>query len=188
MSNFGLWEGLGTLPLLENLTLVADNASHPVHAPKNLNSQSEGPMYFALENQCVKGSLLFIQHFLDFIGSPFLKSIKVYPIILRNCNENDEDPFAPFMTTVASKWSESLRDLVISMHRTSDRTPILKCLILLTDFHEMQTFQLIGWKMENADDDVRHLVMSWPKLRSLDLDRTFISLSTLRIIVLNCVI
>ena len=40
--------------------------------------------------------------------------------------------------------------------------------------------------MENVDDDVRRLVMSWPKLISLKVDHTFISLSTLRIIAEKC--
>jgi hypothetical protein len=42
--------------------------------------------------------------------------------------------------------------------------------------------------MKNVDNDVRRLVMSWPKLRELklDLDDAFISLSTLRIIAENC--
>ena len=35
MSDFGLWEILGTLPSLANLTLKAtDPASHPAHAPE----------------------------------------------------------------------------------------------------------------------------------------------------------
>ena len=52
----------------------------------------------------------------------------------------------------------------------------------------MQTFHLKGWRMENMDDDVRCLVKSWPKLRTLTLplDQTFISLSTLRIIAKKC--
>ena len=45
-----------------------------------------------------------------------------------------------------------------------------------------------GWRMENIDDDVRRLVISWPKQRTLTLplDQTFISLSILRIIAENC--
>lgn len=63
--------------------------------------------------------------------------------------------------------------------------------MLLMVLHEMQTFELMGWRMENMeniDDDVRFVVMSWPKLRSLSfsLDQTFISLSTLRVIAENC--
>ena len=95
------------------------------------------------------------------------------------------------MTIVASKWSQSLKDLVIDAIRsgTAHRYyTIPKCLTLLTDFHEMQKFSLFDWKMENMDDDVRRLVMSWPKLRilALPLDQTFISLSTLRIIAEKC--
>ena len=40
--------------------------------------------------------------------------------------------------------------------------------------------------MKNSNDDVRHLVKLWPKLRTLNLDRTPISLSTLRIIAESC--
>jgi hypothetical protein len=45
--------------------------------------------------------------------------------------------------------------------------------------------------MENMEDDLRRLVMSWPKLRTLSVlplnpSQTFISLSTLRIIAENC--
>jgi hypothetical protein len=188
MSDFGLLEVLGTLPSLENFTLKAiDPESHPAHAPEISNSRSEGPKYFdALESLCVTGSFFLIQHLLGFIDSPWLKSIKVFPIINRR-NEY-EDSFTPSMTIIASKWSQSLEDLVISTSssRMTYRTAaILKCSMLLADFHEMQTFYM-GWKMENADDDVRHLVMSWPKLRTLNLLQAPISLSTLRIIAENC--
>jgi hypothetical protein len=42
--------------------------------------------------------------------------------------------------------------------------------------------------MKNLNDDVRHLVKMWPKLRSLELpfNQYDISLSTLRIIAENC--
>ena len=53
----------------------------------------------------------------------------------------------------------------------------------------MQTFDLHGWRMENMDVDVRRLVMSWPKLRTLTLlpfNQVSISLLTLRIIAKNC--
>jgi hypothetical protein len=190
MSDFGLLEVLGTLPSLENFTLKAiDPASHPADAPEILNSQSGGPKYFdALESLCVTGSFFLIQHLLGFIDSPWLKSIKVFPIINRPRSEYEEDPFTPSMTIVASKWSQSLEGLVIGSFssRTTHRISTLKCLMLLTDFHEMQTFDLMGWKMENTDDDVRHLVLSWPKLRTLNLHKTLISLSTLRIIAENC--
>ena len=93
------------------------------------------------------------------------------------------------MKTVASKWSKSLKTLVINS-TSSYLCANSECLMLLTDLHEMQTFHLNCWRMESMDDDVRHLVMSWPKLRilRLPLDESFIYLSTLRIIVLNCVI
>ena len=189
MHNFGLWEDLGTLPSLENLTLVAsDSASHPKRAPAsdNSNSQSEGPSYFdALERLCFTGSFFLVQHLLGFIDSPILKSIKVYPIFNRSDLESDEDPLTPSMTIIASKWSTSLTDLVIGRNRVSNRSPISRCLMLLTDFHEMEEFQLIGWKMEDKAD-LGRLVLSWPKLETLKLNRTFTFLSTLRIIAENC--
>ena len=196
MSNFILWEVLGTLPSLANLTLKAID---PVpHAPEDSSRQSGGPKYFeALESLCVTGSFFLIQHLLCFIDSRCLKSIKVYPVINRVRNEDDhehESLFTPSMTIAASKWSQSLKNLVIG---ASSRGPdvahryacaISKCLMLLTDFHKMETFHLKGWNMENMDNDVRRLVMSWPELRSLrlPLNQTFISLSTLRIIAENC--
>ena len=185
ISDCSLWVDLGTLPCLESFTFVAsDPASYPVHPPE---SQSGDPNYFdALENLCVTSSFPFIQDLLGFIDSPCLKSIKVYPNIYRNHDELNEDPFTPSMTIIASKWSQSLTDLVIGTRRISHRSPISKCLMLLTDFYNMQTFCLIGWKLENADDDVRRLVTSWPKLTTLNLNRTAISLPTLRIIAENC--
>jgi len=59
--------------------------------------------------------------------------------------------------------------------------------MLLTVLREMQTIHLI-WKLKNMDNDVRRLVMSWPKLRTLRLPlaQKFISLSTLRIIAESC--
>ena len=189
MRDFGLWEDLGTLPSLENLTLMAsDPATHPKRAPpsENSNDRSSGPSYFeVLESLCVTGSFFLIQHILGFIDSPCLNSIKVYPIIGRHDLDADEDPFTPSMTIIASKWSESLTDLVIGTRRISSRSPISKCVTLLTDFHEMRTFHLIGWKMEDTDD-VRRLVMSWPKLITLKLNRTHVFLSTLRIMAENC--
>ena len=196
MSDFVLWELLGTLPSLANLTLKAINpASHPAHVPENSNSQTGGPKYFeALESLCVTGSFFLIQHLLGFIDSPCLKTIKFYPVINHVLNEHEHNEpdnlFTPSMTIVASKWSQSLKNLLIhsSSSGTAHRYAIPKCLMLLTDFHEMQTFQLKGGKMENMDDDVRSLVMSWPKLifLRLPLSQTFVSLSTLRIIAKNC--
>ena len=53
----------------------------------------------------------------------------------------------------------------------------------------MQIFRIKNWRMENIDDDVRRLVISCPKLRSLilePLNQTSISLSTLKTIAENC--
>ena len=200
MSDFVLWEVLGTLPSLADLTLVAiDPESHPAHAPENSHSQSGSPKYFdALERLCVTGSFFFIQHLLDFIDSesPCLQTIEVNPIIINDVFiEDDHGPghlFTHFLTIIASKWSQSLKELIIELSSSSTAHcyAIPKCLTLLTDLQEMQKFVLEGWKMENMDDDVRLLVMSWPKLRFLSLplrvSQTFISLSTLRIIAENC--
>ena len=191
MSDFGLWEVLGTLPSLKNLTLRAvDPASHPAHAPENSNSQNGGCKYFgALESLSVTGSFFFIQHLLCFIDSPCLKSINASPVIklVRNEHEHEhEDFFTPSMMIVASKWSQSLKKLVID---SGGNEAISKSLMLLTDLHEMQTFHLYHWRMGNMDDDVRRLVVSWPKLRTLSLlplNQTFISLSTLRVISETC--
>ena len=199
MSDFGLWGVLGTLPCLENFALTADDpASHPAHAPKNSNSQSGGPKYFeALESLWFKGSYFLFQHLLGFIDSSYLKSIQIYPTINHVNNEDEsEDIFTPSMTIIASKWPQSLKILVIG---ACVREPSVNCaprfrytskrLILstvLTGLHEMQTFHLKSWIMENMDDDVRRLVKSWPKLKSLNLNQTTISLSTLRIIAENC--
>ena len=189
MSDFGLWEVLGSLPLLANFTLQAiDPESHPTHAPQNSKSQSGGPKYFeALKSLCITGSFFLIWHLLGFIDSPCLKSIEIYPVI--NPNHEPKDFFAPSMTVVASKWSQSLKNLVIesSSNDTVQCYPISKYLILLlTILHVMQTFHLKDWEMKSLNDDVRGLVKLWPKLRTLNLDRTPISLSTLRIIAESC--
>ena len=195
-NNFVLWEIVGTLPFLANFTLKAiDPESHPAHAPEKSNSQGGGPKYFdALESLCVTGSFFLIQHLLGFIDSPYLKSIEVNPLIDHFHNDSEyehmhepEDLFTPSMTIVTSKWSQSVKNLVIGSS-SSVRYPISKCLKMLTVLHEMQTFQLKCWKMENTDDDVRCLVMSWPKLGTLKLplNQTFIPLSTLRIIAEKC--
>ena len=196
MSDFGSLEFLGTLPSLANLTLMAfDPASHPAHAPGNSNSQSGGCKYFdALESLSIMGSFFLIQHLLGFIDSPCLKSINVFTVFYHAHFRHDhesEDIFTPSMMIVASKWSQSLKNLVINLGDIEHRYAISKSLMLLMDLHEMQTFGLYGWRMDNMDNDVRRLVMSWPKLRTLSLlppNQTFISLSTLRIIVLNCII
>ena len=189
VGNYVSWEVLGTLPSLENLTLKAvDSSSHAVHASENFNSQTGGHKYFeALESLSILGSLFFIQHLLGFIDSPCLKPINVVPVIDRN-EYFHEHLFTPSMAIVASKWSQSLKNLVIES-RPADTNTISKCLMLLTDLHEIQRFDLHWWRMENMDDVVRRLVMSWPKLRHLillPLNQSFISLSTLRIIAESC--
>ena len=189
MSDFSLWEVLGTLPSLEDLTLKAvDSGSHPTHIPVNSNSRSESPKYFeALKALSVTGSFFLIQHLLGFIDSQCLKSINIYPVT--NLVRFPE----AIMTMVVSKWSQSLKKLVIdsSAFANARRSgcEITTGLMLLTDLHEIQAFHLEGWKMENMDNDVRRLVMSWPNLRILKvipLNQTSISLSTLRIIAENC--
>jgi hypothetical protein len=206
MNDFLLWEILGTLPSLANFSLGApDPASHPAHVPVNSNSLSGGPKYFeALESLRVLGSFFLIQYLLGFIDSPRLESIEVYPFIDHVRIEHEpEDLFTPSMTIVAFKWSRSLKNLVIGacshdgiVRRYTMYNTFSKCLTLLTvltGLHEMQSFHLKNWWMENMDDDVRRLVMSWPKLRTLRVHpfnlnhwQTFISLSTLRIIAENC--
>ena len=202
MSDFALWDVLGTLPSLANLTLAIDPTRHPAHDPEseNSNGRSGDPKYFyALENLCVKGSFFLIQHLLGSIGSTCLKSIEVYPENDLRRKPEPEDLFTPSMTIVTSKWSHSLKKLLIGpcqwssgiAHRKKIRNAISKCLMLFKVLHEMQIFNLMGWRMENVenmDDNVRCLVKSWPKLRTLrlPLDQTFISLSTLRIIAENC--
>ena len=195
MSDSDLWEVLGTLPSLENLTLNSfDPSSHPVHVPVNSNSQSGGPKYFeALKSVSITGSSFLIQNLLGFIDSPCLKSINVCPVtnhIRFDHDHEPEDRFTPSVMIVASKWSKSLKNLVIQACASGAGRyyAISKCLMLLTDLHEMETFCLNGWRMENMDDDVRRLVMSWPKLKTLrlPLNQAFISLSTLKIIAENC--
>jgi hypothetical protein len=170
-SDFTLCEVVGTLPFLASFTLII----YPLAlAPANPNSRNGGPKYFeALESLCVTGSFFLIQHLLGFIDSPCLKSIEVYHRVI---NREDEDHVTPFIMVVASKWSQSLKNLLISSASSESsrmthpsRTAISKCLMLLTDFHEMQTFSLMCWEMEITDDDVRRLVMSWPKLRTLNV-------------------
>ena len=203
MIDFSLWEVLGTLPSLKTLTLKAnDPESHPTHAPENSNSQSGLKYFTALEDLNITGSIFLIQHLLNFIDSPFLKSIGVYPCVNRVHNDSEReydlgDVLTPFMTIVATKWSQSLTDLTISsnpmaraigfVHRNS------KFLTSLTDLHEIREFKLLGWTMEDNDDVVRRLAKSWPKLRTFilklylrPLNQTFVSLTTLRILADNC--
>ena len=82
--------------------------------------------------------------------------------------------------------------LVISSTYTSDpkRYSISKCLISLKDLRNMQTFRL-DWRMKTSSTNIYnemilHLVMSWPKLITLNLNETQISLWTLMKIAENC--
>ena len=191
-----LWEVLGTLPSLENLTLVANNPpSHPAHAPKHPNNQR---YFVALESLYITSSFFLIQHLLGFIDSSCLKSIRLCPLIhlVHNDSERDYDPgdlLTPCMTIVASKWSQSLKRLTIASFGIRHQNS--KFLTPLADLREIQTFRLEGWRMEKNNDALRRLAMSWPKLRTLELlkclslvndNETFISLSNLRIIAENC--
>ena len=187
-----LWEVLGTLPSLANLYLDdADLHSYPTHVLENSYSQSGGPNYFnALESLWAVGSIFLIQDLLGIIHSPCLESIEVYCTdldLVHVRNEHElEDFFTASMTAIASKWSQSLKKLVIASKGFARLNPISKSLILLTGLREMQALSLHGWRIENMDDDVGRLVKSWPKIRTLHLDETLISLSTLKIIAENC--
>ena len=187
MSDFVLWELLGTLPSLKSLTLKAtDPASHPAHAPENSSSQSGGHKYFVdLEGVSVTGSLFLIQHLLGFIDSPCLKRILVYPV--NPVRHELEDFLNLFMTIITYKWPHSLSGLTISSsgdiaHR---KYAISRGLTLLTDLREMRRFYM-NWRMDDVEDYVRCAVKSWPKIRYLRLSQTLISLSNLRIIAENC--
>ena len=190
MSDLSLLEVLGTLPSLENLKLRTVDP-YPAKSPENSSSQTGGSKYFvALESLSVTGSFFLIQYLLGFIDSLCLKSIEVHTVIHRVYNEHEhEDILIPSMTIIASKWSKSLKNLFIGSRGVAHHNAISKCLILLMDLHEMQSFHLKGpgWRMVNMnDDDVRRLVMSWPKLRVLNLKQTIFSLSALKIIAENC--
>jgi hypothetical protein len=199
INDFLLREVLGTLPSLANLTLAINSA---VYVAENSTRENEGPKRFsALESVCVTGPFGLIQHLLDFIDSPNLKSIEVYPAIkyivvprsgVKLCLKYDSH-ITPSIRTVVSKWSQSLENLVIGIGDSKPVTfelhyTVSECLTLLTDLHKIQTFRVKDWWMENMDYDVRHLAMSWPKLTSLILPvhQRPVSLSTLRIIAENC--
>ena len=191
MNDFGLWKVLGTLPYLANLTLDIDPTCHPAH-DENSNSQSGDPKYFdALETLSFTGSFFLIQHFLGFIDSPYLESLSLYPVIDHLHENEPEDFLTPSMTIVASKWSQSLKKLIIASTQIQNSITHQnsKLLTLLSGLHEIQSFSLLGWRMENYSDAVKRLAMSWPKLRYLGKDpfnQNFISLSALRIIAENC--
>ena len=175
MSDFSLWEVLGMLPLLGNLTLEASNpVSHPAHAPENSNSRSGGLRYFdALEKLSIKGSSFLIQHLLGFIDSPRLNSIEISEssVIRHAQNEHvePEDFFTLVITIIASKWSQSLKNLDITGNSMRCIHPISKVLSLKKDLHNLRTFCLWNLRMGN-------------KLKTLRLPlggNQFISLSTL---------
>ena len=159
MSDFALWEVLGTLPSLQSLTLEAiDPGSHPAHETMTEESSHRGPKYFeALETLSVTGSFFFIQHLLGFIDSPCLATIKVYPVLRRRSsffNDEDEPDYdnhlTPSMTIIASKWPQSLENLLIGSCTNNYvyRYAISKCLMLLKVLHEMHSFTSAGrWKM-----------------------------------------
>jgi hypothetical protein len=197
MSDFVLWEVLGTLPSLADLNLTILPPC-PMHDSENSNGV---PKYFytpSLENLCVEGSFFLIQHLLSSIDSPCLESIKVYPVDDYSDTGQESDSIAPSLKIIASMWSRSLKTLVIGKWSSDGpgvhRNTISRCLNLLMVLHEMETFEIRDWRMQNVentmDDDVRCLVMSWPKLRTLKLElplnETFISMSTLKIIAENC--
>ena len=108
-----LWEVLGTLPSLADLTLLAlkaiDTASHFAHVSEKSHRQSEGPKYFdALEKLNVTGPFFLIQHLLGFIDSQCLKRLEVFADDNRVRNNHEaDDLFTPSMTIATSKWSVS---------------------------------------------------------------------------------
>ena len=199
LTDFTILEVIGSLPSLTHFSLTAlDFVSHPTEkSPEISTRQSGGSKYFdALESLYVMGTIFLIQNLLGFIDSLCLKSIEIYPLIDDIRHEHElEVILTPSMTIVASKWSQSLKNLAIRRTRIdSDRSvPIYQCLMPLTGLHEMESFHLEYWTMKNMDDVMRRLVMSWPKLRTLIVnvcqrphDQPLISLSTLWIIVENC--
>ena len=167
MRDFSLWEVLGTLPSLENLTLKSHPpyAFHFQHAPENSISQSGGLRYFdCLESLDVTGSSFLIRHLLGFIDSPFLKSIDASFF-----EHEPEYLLTPSMMIISSKWSQSLKNLSITLHSIANGITH-RNLTLFTDLHEIQTFRLDDGRMENNNDAVKCLAMSWPKLQTLDLN------------------
>ena len=160
MTDFSLWEVLGTLPFLKNFTMgVDDPESLPAHAPENSNRQSGGLRYFdALESLHVTGPFFLIQHLLGFIDSPCLKSIEVSPYHndLERGHEA-EDVLTPSLTIVASKWSQSLKELTIGSHKICITHRNSKFLTPLADLHEIQNFDLVGWRMKKNNDALRRL-------------------------------
>ena len=200
MTDFSLWEVLGTLPSLEILNMeFNDPESYPVHAPENSNYQSGGLRYFdALESLHVTGPSFLIQHLLVIIDSPCLKSISLSPCHPDYADLDLGNILAPSTTIMASKWSQSLKELTVNLYFTSGsiayrNSKFLMPLTDLYDLHEIQTFILMGWRMEKNNDSLQRLVMSWPKLRTLKLlpsmfvaNQAFLSLSNLRVIAENC--
>ena len=198
MTDFSLWEVLGTLPFLENFSMVVDDPEYlPAHVPKDSNDQSSGLRHFeALESLHVRSPFYLIQHLLGFIDSPCLKLIEVFPYHASLERDHDSgDLLIPSLTIVAAKWSQSLKELTIGSHTIGITHRNSKFLMPLADLHEIQKFELVGWRMEKNNDVLRRLAMSWPKLRQLVLlpcleaqspNQTFISLSNLRIIAENC--
>ena len=192
MTNFSLFEVLGTLPSLENLTFVANNPAsrptpRPTPVPENQNSQSGGPKYFeALESLRVTGSFFLIRRLLGFISSPCLKSIEVLPVISQVRDEHEaEELLTPSMTIVASKWSQSLKNFVISSRSfDAKRHEFSKLAIIFKDLHNMETF-CVDWRMKSWED-LKSLLRSWPKLRTLNLNQTFFTFSSLALIAENC--
>ena len=198
MADFSLWEVLGTLPSLENLNMeIDDPESYLVRAPENTNRQSGGLRYFnALESLHVTGPFSLIQHLLGSIDSPCLKSIKISPYQKNSERERDPgDLLTPSMTILASKWSLSLKEVKIGKDSIGITHRNSKFLMPLVDLHEIEKFDLVGWRMEKNNDALRCLTMSWPKLKYLGLvsclsasspNQISISLSNLRIIAENC--
>ena len=140
---------------------------HLQHAPENSNSQSGGLRYFdALESLDDTASFFLIRHLLGFIDSPCLKSIDISFI-----EREPEDILTPSMMIVSSKWSQCLKNLSITFSPSSVANGIThRNLTLLTDLHEIQTFRLDDGRIENNNDAVKCLAMSWPKLQTLDLN------------------
>jgi len=216
MNKFVLCDVIGALPSLANLTLKAISSqaeAHCAYVPERLDSENGSPECFnTLETLRVTGSLRLILDLLNFIQSPGLKSIEVHLAIdwklrvyeaRRGSVQSEPDyDFARSIAMVGSKWPQSLENLVIGQYNVGNSNPPKpgncsifsnSMIVPLMNLHEMQTFHLKDWKIgqigsTNMDDDVRRLVISWPKLTTLILpvDQTPISLLTLRMIAENC--